>query len=102
MMKSADNGVKTVFYKYVPCAKVEENMNTMRREMEHRNNSCLQVSRKEQYEYSVFGSVGTAVGECSCTTCYQHSQQVWERSGADLHEELLRWGWSGARTDEQD
>jgi len=74
MMKSADNGVKTVFYKYVPCAKVEENMNTMRREMEHRNNSCLQVSRKEQYEYSVFGSVGTAVGECSCTTCYQHSQ----------------------------
>ena len=40
-MKSADNGVKTVFFnKYVPCAKVEEN-NTMRREIEHRNNSCL-------------------------------------------------------------
>lgn len=74
MMKSADNGVKTVFYKYVPCAKVEENMNTMRREMEHRNNSCLQVSRKQQYEYCIFGSVGTAVGECSCTTCYQHSE----------------------------
>lgn len=71
-------------------AKVAENMNTVKREMEDvKNNSSLQSLGKSNMATVFLRSGGTSVGECSCTTCYQPSQWIWERSRADLHVELL-------------
>lgn len=71
-------------------AKVAENMNTVKREMEDvKNNSSLQSLGKSNMTTVFLRSGGASVGECSCTTCCQHSQWLWERSRPGLHVELL-------------
>lgn len=78
-------------------------MNMMRREIEDiKNDSCPQSLGRSNMTTMFLKSVGISVGKCSCTICYQQSQLTWERSRADLYEELLTWGWAGSSTDEQD
>lgn len=81
-------------YKYVPYAKAEENMNMMRREIEDiKNDSCLQSLGKSNMTTMFLKSVGTSVGKCSWTICYQHSQLTWERSRLQIG---MRSCWHGA------
>lgn len=85
-------------------AKVAENMNMVKREMEDvKNNSSLQSLGKSNMTTVFLRSGGASVGECSCTTCCQHSLWLWERSRPGLSARgTADVCWSGARTGEQD
>lgn len=49
-----------------------------------KKNSSLQPLGKNNVTSVFFMSVGTSLGECCCSTCYQLSAQIYDRSRADL------------------
>lgn len=94
--------LRQFFSKYVPCAKVEKKYeHNVRREM---NTEIILVSRflgKSNINTAFLGLLEQLL-ENVVVLPATNILSRFGRRGADLHEELLRWGWSGARTDEQD